>query len=44
MLCTEMRHSNQKFTNTSPAFPPVPQDGTSPMDGIETPTITDNLV
>lgn len=30
--------------NTSPAFPSVPQDGGSPMAGIETPAITDNLV
>jgi len=29
--------------NTSPAFPPVPQGGPSPMQGIETPTTTDNL-
>lgn len=29
--------------NTSPAFPPVPQDGASPMAGIETPAVTDNL-
>ncbi|HEY6612752.1 MAG TPA: hypothetical protein VIZ86_16685 [Pseudomonas sp.] len=29
--------------NTSPAFPPVPQDGASPMQGIETPTVADNL-
>jgi hypothetical protein len=29
--------------NTSPAFPPVPQEGASPMEGIETPTPTDNL-
>lgn len=29
--------------NTSPAFPPVPQDGPSPMQGIETPAVTDNL-
>ena len=29
--------------NTSPMFPPVPQDGGSPMQGIETPRITDNL-
>jgi hypothetical protein len=29
--------------NTSPAFPPVPDDGTSPMDGIETPAVNDNL-
>jgi len=29
--------------NTSPMFPPVPQDARSPMQGIETPTITDNL-
>ena len=29
--------------NTSPAFPPVPDDGASPMTGIETPDITDNI-
>jgi hypothetical protein len=29
--------------NTSPAFPPVPQEGASPMEGIETPSPTDNL-
>ena len=29
--------------NTSPAFPPVPDSGPSPMTGIETPTTTDNL-
>ena len=29
--------------NTSPAFPPVPDDGASPMAGIETPIITDNI-
>lgn len=29
--------------NTSPAFPPVPHDGASPMRGIETPTPRDNL-
>lgn len=29
--------------NTSPAFPPVPDDGASPMAGIETPSPTDNL-
>lgn len=29
--------------NTSPTFPPVPDDGTSPMEGIETPAVTDNL-
>jgi hypothetical protein len=29
--------------NTSPAFPPVPQDGASPMAGIETPTVADNI-
>jgi hypothetical protein len=29
--------------NTSPAFPPVPQQGGSPMQGIETPRTTDNL-
>ena len=30
-------------SNTSPAFPPIPDDGASPMAGIETPTITDNI-
>lgn len=29
--------------NTSPAFPPVPDDGASPMQGIETPETADNL-
>jgi hypothetical protein len=29
--------------NTSPVFPPVPQDGASPMAGIETPSQADNL-
>jgi hypothetical protein len=29
--------------NTSPAFPPIPDDGASPMTGIETPTPGDNL-
>ena len=29
--------------NTSPAFPPVPDDGASPMAGIETPAVNDNL-
>lgn len=29
--------------NTSPQFPPVPDDGLSPMQGIETTTTTDNL-
>lgn len=29
--------------NTSPAFPPVAPDGSSPMQGIETPNINDNL-
>lgn len=29
--------------NTSPAYPPVPQDGGSPMEGIETPNINDNI-
>ena len=29
--------------NTSPMFPPVPQDAGSPMRGIETPDITDNM-
>jgi hypothetical protein len=33
----------QVQANTSPAFPPVPQQGGSPMQGIETPTTTDNL-
>lgn len=29
--------------NTSPQFPPVPDDGASPMQGIETPRVEDNL-
>jgi len=29
--------------NTSPAYPPVPDDGGSPMQGIETPTTADNM-
>lgn len=29
--------------NTSPTFPPVPDDGASPMQGIETPRTSDNL-
>ena len=29
--------------NTSPAFPPVPDNGASPMQGIETPETADNL-
>lgn len=29
--------------NTSPAFPPVPEDGASPMTGIETADVGDNL-
>lgn len=29
--------------NTSPSFPPVAPDGSSPMQGIETPTTADNL-
>jgi hypothetical protein len=29
--------------NTSPAFPPIPSDGNSPMRGIETPETSDNL-
>lgn len=33
----------QANANTSPTFPPVPDDGASPMAGIETPATTDNL-
>lgn len=29
--------------NTSPSFPPVPDDGASPMQGIETPSTADNI-
>lgn len=29
--------------NTSPSFPPIPDDGDSPMQGIETPDTGDNL-
>lgn len=39
-VATPMPGANQ---NTSPAFPPVPDDGASPMQGIETPRTTDNL-
>jgi hypothetical protein len=30
--------------NTSPTFPPIPNDGESAMDGIETANPEDNLV
>lgn len=33
----------QVQTNTSPAYPPVPQDAKSPMQGIETPNVADNV-
>lgn len=33
----------QVQTNTSPAYPPVPQDAKSPMQGIETPNLADNV-
>lgn len=29
--------------NTSPAYPPIPDDGASPMQGIETPNMADNI-
>ena len=29
--------------NTSPAFPPVPQEAGQGMDGIETPAVQDNI-
>jgi hypothetical protein len=29
--------------NTSPVFPPIPSDGASPMQGIETPRTSDNM-
>ena len=29
--------------NTSPGFPPIPDDGVSPMQRIETPTTADNI-
>ena len=35
--------ANEVQQNTSPAFPPVPDDGASPMQGIETPETADNL-
>lgn len=34
---------NREEASTSPTFPPVPDDGASPMAGIETPSPTDNL-
>lgn len=36
----ELTEVNQ---NTSPVFPPIPDDGDSPMQGIETPRTDDNL-
>jgi len=30
--------------NTSPQFPPIPQSGASPMQGIETSRVDDNLI
>lgn len=35
-------HSENR-EEASPTFPPVPDDGASPMAGIETPATTDNL-
>lgn len=35
--------AGQVGQNTSPTYPPVPQDGASPMQGIETPRTTDNF-
>ena len=35
--------AEQVQANTSPAFPPVPQQAPSGMDGIETPATNDNL-
>ena len=31
------------LTTLTPAFPPVPDNGASPMQGIETPETADNL-
>ena len=37
-------HARARVSNlNSPAFPPVPDNGTSPMQGIETPETADNL-
>ena len=42
-VATPEGESPEVRTNTSPTYPPVPDDGTSPMQGIETPRTTDNL-
>ena len=42
-ILSENREEAQSPEATSPTFPPVPDDGTSPMAGIETPATTDNL-
>ena len=40
---SEQLHEMQVRANTSPAFPPVPQQPGAGMDGIETPATNDNL-
>lgn len=42
-VATPEGESPEVRANTSPTYPPVPDDGTSPMQGIETPRTTDNL-
>lgn len=42
-VATPEGESPEVRTNTSPTYPPVPDDGASPMQGIETPRTTDNL-
>ena len=42
-ILSENREEAQSPEATIPTFPPVPDDGASPMTGIETPATTDNL-
>ena len=42
-ILSENREEASTPEAASPTFPPVPDDGASPMAGIETPSPTDNL-
>ena len=42
-ILSENREEASTPEATSPTLPPVPDDGASPMAGIETPSPTDNL-
>ena len=42
-ILSENREEAQSPEAASPTSPPVPDDGASPMAGIETPSPTDNL-